>query len=364
LAISSIASAQNQRFRPVEGPDFKSKLEAAMRAGRAASSPTHFWIAYSFDVRPGVAVDAEFVNASGNLTIYNGTTVSVSPMIETRNLGVFLLHESASGSLVRLDIYNLERQREYSGYPVYWLGRAGNEESLNHLGGFVQSNQPNDIAHRATMAIALHDDPRVATILKDMIRRSSLERVRTTAIFWLGQLTGEHAFLAELARNEAEGLQIRKQAVQAIGASKDATAFTLLQNLYQSASDREMKKQIIYAVSINEVKKDDVLNFLIKIAGSDPDREVKKQALFWLGQKAGQRSLDALSDTVTTDPDTEVQKHAVYSISRRPKDEAIPMLIKIAKTHPKAAVRKEAVQWLGRSGDERAIEYFKELLSK
>jgi HEAT repeat protein len=59
-----------------------------------------------------------------------------------------------------------------------------------------------------------------------------------------------------------------------------------------------------------------------------------------------------------------VQKHAVYSISRRPKDEAIPLLIKIAKTHPKAAVRKEAVQWLGRSGDERAIEFFKELLSK
>jgi HEAT repeat protein len=59
-----------------------------------------------------------------------------------------------------------------------------------------------------------------------------------------------------------------------------------------------------------------------------------------------------------------VQKQAVFAISQRPRDEAVPLLIRIAKTHPKAAVRKQAIFWLGQTGDERALEFFKEVLLK
>src|SRR5207247_455586 len=98
---------------------------------------------------------------------------------------------------------------------------------------------------------------------------------------------------------------------------------------------------------------------------TERDQEAKKQAIFWLGQKAGERSLKALGDTVNSnDEETEVQKQAVFAISRRQKDEAVPLLIKIAKTHPKAAVRKQAIFWLGQTGDERAVAYFKELLTQ
>jgi hypothetical protein len=72
------------------------------------------------------------------------TSLSVGSKIETRNLGVFLLHEPSDGSITRVEVYNLDRQREYSGYPVYWLGRAGNEESLSLLKALVESNQSGD----------------------------------------------------------------------------------------------------------------------------------------------------------------------------------------------------------------------------
>ena len=64
------------------------------------------------------------------------------------------------------------------------------------------------------------------------------------------------------------------------------------------------------------------------------------------------------------DADTEVQKQAVFAISQRPKDEAVPLLIKIARTHAKPEVRKQAIFWLGQTGDERALEFFKEILTK
>jgi HEAT repeat protein len=105
------------------------------------------------------------------------------------------------------------------------------------------------------------------------------------------------------------------------------------------------------------------IDLLIKIAKSDPDTEARKQAMFWLGHKVGEKSLGVLKDAVD-DPDTEVQKQAVFVISRRPKDEAVPLLIKIARTHSKGAIRKDAIFWLGRTGDERALAFFEELLAK
>jgi HEAT repeat protein len=356
--------AQREGFITVEGPDLKARLEAAGRLARSAAPNARFWAAYSFDVRPGVAVDVEFTNSRGNTTIVQSASVSFGAPVETRNLGVFLLHEPGANVVTRAEVYNLERRREYSGYPVYWLGRAGNEESLHLLRTLVETSQSGRIAEQAVLAIALHDDPRVGSLLKSFALQPMREKVRTTAIFWLGQVGGEGAFLTALVRNEQEGLEARKQAAFAIGVSKDGAALATLQSLYGAVAHREVKKQIIFAASINE-SQDAAVNFLIQVAGQDPDREARKQAIFWLGQKASQRSLEWLRETATgTDAETEVQKQAVFALSQRPKGEAVPLLISIAKTHPKAEIRKQAIFWLGQTGDERALEFFKELLSK
>lgn len=365
----SAPGVQGQGFITIDGPDLKSKIDAAIKQGDARVPQTPFWTAYSFDVRPGVAVDAEWRNFRGSTTSYSeGTNISIGTSggqtVETRNLGIFMLHEPGTSSTTRIEIYNLDRRREYSGYSVYWLGRAGNEESLNLLRSLAESSAARKATEHATVAIALHDDPRVGEILKNFVRNSKTEKVRSTAVFWLGQIGGEQTFLADLVRNEQENTEVRKQAAFAIGISKDQTALASLQSLYGTTTNREVKKQIIFAASINE-NKDGAVDFLIKVAGSDADHEARKQALFWLGQKAGERSLGALSDIINnSDADTEVQKHAVFAVSQRSRDEAVPMLIKIARTHAKPEVRKQAMFWLGQTGDDRALEFFREILTK
>jgi len=59
-----------------------------------------------------------------------------------------------------------------------------------------------------------------------------------------------------------------------------------------------------------------------------------------------------------------VQVQAVRAISERKAEESVPLLIKIAKTHPNQMVRKQAIRSLGESGDPRAIEFFREVLTK
>ena len=54
----------------------------------------------------------------------------------------------------------------------------------------------------------------------------------------------------------------------------------------------------------------------------------------------------------------------MFALSQLPKDEGIPLLIKVAKSNQNPAVRKQAMFWLGQSKDPRALDFFAEVLSK
>ena len=77
---------------------------------------------------------------------------------------------------------------------------------------------------------------------------------------------------------------------------------------------------------------------------------------------AATRGLDSLADDDAGD--VEVRKEAVFALSQRPADEGVPALIRIARTSPHAELRKSALFWLGQSEDPRALELFEEILTK
>jgi len=60
--------------------------------------------------------------------------------------------------------------------------------------------------------------------------------------------------------------------------------------------------------------------------------------------------------------DLELRKQAVFALSQRPEEEGVPVLIRIARSNPSGEVRKSALFWLGQSEDPRALELFEELL--
>ncbi|HEY1403230.1 MAG TPA: hypothetical protein VGB05_03820, partial [Pyrinomonadaceae bacterium] len=86
MATPAAHAAQSPNFIRIEGADLRAKLDAAGSRGRAGRTP--YWSAYSFDVRPGVAVDpqgGEFhgsMNSSGGTTVFVGTSRGMT--VETR----------------------------------------------------------------------------------------------------------------------------------------------------------------------------------------------------------------------------------------------------------------------------------------
>ena len=369
LAIAGAVVAQTKNFTPVEGANLKSKLENAVTQGRANAPGGRFWVGYQFEARPGVAIDFEVVDPNGGVYFsMDGTSMSFDSRYETRELGVFLLFDTQRDLFSRAEVYNLRRTHEFSSYPVYWAGRATNEESLNYLKSLIDSPSPeiNRLADRATFAIALHDDARVESILTDLIRRPVAEPIRSRAINWLGytpESPAKNAFLAEIVRNAQEWGDARQQAMSALGMSRAAATLPLLENLYETMTSRELKRRALGGIARND-NRDGAATYLIRIAENEKDVELRKSAISSLGRVAGEKSLGALTNTLDSDPETEIQKAAVVAISRRPKDEAIPILIRTARSHPKMQVRKVAIQMLGQTGDERAVAFFRELLGK
>ncbi len=369
LCLCAVAAGQTKSFIPVEGANLKAKIDGAIIAGKANATGGRFWVGYQFEARPGVAIDFEVVDSDGGVYMsMDGTSMMFDPRHETRELGVFLSYDSAREAVIRAEVYNLRRNREYSSYPVYWAGHISNEESLNYLKSIVDApaREVNRLAERATFAIALHDDARVDPILIEMIHRPIDEPMRSRAIYWLGntpETTAKNTLFTEIVRNTQESTEVRQAAMSALAMSRSAAALPLLQNLFETTTTRELKRRALTGIGRND-NNDAAATYLIRVAETEKDIELRKSAIANLGRIAGQKSLGALTSTVDSDGDIELQKQAVIAIGRRPKDEAIPILIRTARNHPKMPVRKLAIQVLGQTGDERAVAFFRELLSK
>jgi hypothetical protein len=64
------------------------------------------------------------------------------------------------------------------------------------------------------------------------------------------------------------------------------------------------------------------------------------------------------------DADHEVREQAVFALSQRPHDEGVPALIRIARENRDPDLRRKAIFWLGQTDDPRALSLFEELLTR
>ena len=143
-------------------------------------------------------------------------------------------------------------------------------------------------------------------------------------------------------------------------AASDAGAWFV--KLAETASGKVAKDAIVVATLADSSS---VWPSLLRIAkDANRDREVRKSAVFWLGQAASDATaaLNGLADDENGDVD--VRKSAVFALSQRPNGEGVPSLLSIARGKLDPRVRRQAIFWLGQSGDPRAVSYFEEILAK
>jgi HEAT repeat protein len=105
---------------------------------------------------------------------------------------------------------------------------------------------------------------------------------------------------------------------------------------------------------------------LLRLARNEErPRQTRTQAVFWLGQMAGDKATEDLDALARDDGvNREVREQAIFALSQRPRDEGVPALIQIVRTSRDGELKKKALFWLGQSNDPRALALFEEILTK
>ena len=122
-----------------------------------------------------------------------------------------------------------------------------------------------------------------------------------------------------------------------------------------------MKEKILFSLSQQRGLGND--KWLIDIARNTRENiELRKKALFWAGQ--GAASADQLIGLYSTMPDADMREQLIFVYSQRHEKVMIDKLLEIAKTDRDPELRKKAIFWLGQSRDPRVQQFLLDLINK
>jgi HEAT repeat protein len=212
---------------------------------------------------------------------------------------------------------------------IFWMSQIPEERVVGYLEGLLRDSREERIQDKAIFALSQHESDRSKAILRDFaVQEGGSEKLRGQAIFWLGQgKRGESPeylrslysrvrtealkdkvifavsqqkgaesgkWLLDLVSNRSEPMAMRKKAL--FWAGQGSVSTEMLASLYAKMTEREMKDQMIFALS--QKKDAAAIDKLMDIARNDADREARRKAMFWLGQSKDPRVATMLLDII------------------------------------------------------------------
>ena len=106
-------------------------------------------------------------------------------------------------------------------------------------------------------------------------------------------------------------------------------------------------------------------DILLRTAASDPDGEVREQAVFWLGQVSSARAVTALDSILRNSRDRELRGKALFALSQQRGPVASAALRRVAEDSSQSQeLREQAVFWLGQQRSSENAQYLRQLFER
>lgn len=250
-----------------------------------------------------------------------------------RRKAVFLIaQESSEGTEdILLETARTDPDHEVREQAVFWLSQVGSERAVGALDSILRTSKDPSLQEKAVFALSQHDSPKATQALRAYAERPDLpENVREKAIFWIGQSGGKE--------NEA-----------------------YLRSLYGRLKETELRNKVLF--SISQAGGAENLRWLVGVAKDNTQPvELRKQALFWAGQ--GDVPIAELAGLYSTLNVRELREQVIFVYSQRDDSGAVDRLLEIARRDPDTELRKKALFWLGQSSDPRAAKALQEIIEQ
>ena len=153
-------------------------------------------------------------------------------------------------------------------------------------------------------------------------------------------------------------------AVQALMTMEHERAVPILKRVMarRDACSAPLRRQAVFILGQQASDDSSVTPLMLDVVKSDSDREVRKMALFALGQAHDPAAVTALAEVLRTSTDPEMQRQAVFALSQSDDDRASGILRDLI-TRPGVSdeVQRQAIMFLGQRRDGADVGFLRQL---
>ncbi|MGH8310583.1 MAG: HEAT repeat domain-containing protein, partial [Steroidobacteraceae bacterium] len=246
---------------------------------------------------------------------------------------------------------------------VFLISQKHSSRSADILITAIREDPDEEVRKQAVFWLAQTRDSRVPGVLRDLVRSGSRE-LQKNAVFSLTQLGGGegNAALRELAGSDNTPEEIRSEAIFWLGQKSSSENGQFLRDLFKRVRSSELKDKIIFSLSQQRGTGSEQWLLDIAVDGGE-SVDVRKQALFWAAQNKS-ISFDRLAQLYDRTNETEIKEQLIFGFSQRNSREAVDKLMSIARSDRDKEMRKKAIFWLGQSRDPRVLDFLAEMIGK
>jgi HEAT repeat protein len=230
-----------------------------------------------------------------------------------------------------MELARNDPDRQVREQAVFWLSQVPGERTLELLSSILRDSRDPSLQDKALFAIAQHQGERGAEVLRDYATREGApEKLREQAIFWLGQ-------------------------------RRSGGSAEFLRGLYPRLRTQQLKDKVIFSLSQQRGVGNERWLMDRALDTREPI-ELRKQALFWASQMGG--DIGPLVELYGRVSEREVRDHLIFVYSQRRERAAVDKLVDIARNDRDAELRKRALFWLGQSRDPRVQQILLDIIEK
>ncbi len=253
------------------------------------------------------------------------------------------------------------------------LARRGDTEAWSQVESEATSAdgcEQEDQETRLMALSALHgmNPDRAVPILEEILRSRDecSAEIRARGVFILSQkmTDGTVDLLLELAHeNPDPDPEVRQAAVFWLSQVKSPEAVDALTEILRGSDDTELQGQALFALSQHDTERAGAA--LVEYARrNDGSAELRARAIFWLGQRGDEVSIEVLRSLYADLESDELREKILFSVAQSGSEEAADWLLDRALDSSESTeLRKNAVFWLGQAGAPagRLLEIYEEL---
>jgi tetratricopeptide (TPR) repeat protein len=182
------------------------------------------------------------------------------------------------------------------------VAQHGGPEVFDFLADIAtDQKRDTDTRAQAMMALGMTDsDPRVTDILVKVLETEKDREILEMALFSLAQSDDPAAreAIKGMLKNTWGGQDEDFQAMVLHFAVQNGDVdLKALREMYKQAQSRDLKQQICHVLTMVE-DQDAALEMLIDITRTETDPEIKRDAVFWIGQFDSERAANYLLDVI------------------------------------------------------------------